>query len=320
MLQVDGYQSIYPETYHAFFGALIAPQLAGDPGLAIYYGKWGNRTVTFGPDVDPELVALSGARWLYVLGKEVPTVPGIVARFQDGASTVYEVPSVLPRAFVAGGLETRRDLADVVASLAAADLDRLRGTLYVTSGQEADTLRGGMPADLVDGPGGTATIATYTPDRVVVDVAADRPGVLVLTDVMAPGWVAERDGIEVPIATVDATFRGVSVDGSTRQVVFRYVPIFTYAGFGLAAIALACAIAWALGVRRRDMLEQGNLLQHRAKGRPQGRRSCRSRSRRSARGGPRTGLGGGVGDGHVGEQPADPWSASGRAGLPQTGR
>ena len=128
MLQVDGYQSIYPETYHAFFGALIAPQLAGDPGLAIYYGKWGNRTVTFGPDVDPELVALSGARWLYVLGKEVPTVPGIVARFRDGASTVYEVPSVLPRAFVAGGLETRRDLADVVASLAAADLDRLRGT------------------------------------------------------------------------------------------------------------------------------------------------------------------------------------------------
>ncbi len=252
MLQVDGYQSIYPLTYHTFFGGLIAPQLAESPWHTIYYGKWGNRTITYGPKVDPELVALAGARWLYVIGDDVPTVPGIVARFHDGAVTVYEVPSVLPRAFVAGSIETRADTADVVAGLATADLERLQGTAFVVAGAQADRLAGGPAGNTPSGPAGVATIASYAPDRVVVDVRAERPGVLVLTDVMAPGWIAERDGSALPIATVDATFRGVPVDSSTRQVVFRYAPGFTYLGFILAGSALIVTIAWALVVRRRD--------------------------------------------------------------------
>ena len=256
MLQVDGYQSMYPLTYHQFFGALIAPELAGSPFLRTYYGSWGNRAVTFGPNVDPELVALSGARWLYVLGNDVPTVPGIVARFQDATATVYEVPDVLPRAFIAGGLDVRRDPADVVAGLSAADLATLRGTAFVASGGDADQLWARIPADAASGSAGSTTIASYTPDRVVVRVNADRPGILVLTDVMAPGWVAERDGREVPIATVDATFRGVSVDETTRQVVFRYVPTFTFAGLAIAALALVAAISWALVVRRHDRHER----------------------------------------------------------------
>jgi Protein of unknown function (DUF6044) len=252
ILQVDGYQSMYPVTYHAFFGALIAPQIAESPVLVTYFGKWGNRAVTFGPNVDPELVALSGARWLYVIGTQVPTVPGIVARFHDGDVTVYEMPEVLPRAFIAGGLVVGSDPADVLAGLSAASLSSLRGSAFVAAGPDADRLRNALPTGAASGPAGSATITSYTPDRVAVEIHADRPGVLVLTDVMAPGWVAERDGTAVPIGTVDTTFRGVSVDASTRQVVFKYVPVFTYVGFALAMLAIASAIAWAVGVRRRD--------------------------------------------------------------------
>jgi len=243
-------------TYHGFFGALIAPQLATSPTLTTYFDDWGNRAVTFGPDVDPELVALSGARWLYVLGTDVPTVPGIVARFHDGKTTVYEVPDVLPRAFIVGALDVRADQAGVLAGLSSADLTTLGGTAFVAAGADAASLREGLGGGAA-GAVGSASIASYTPDRVVVDVDTDRPGVLILTDVMAPGWVAERDGTTVPIATVDATFRGVRVDAGTKHVVFRYVPLFTFAGFGLAAIALALAIAWAVLVRRRDMRAPG---------------------------------------------------------------
>ena len=104
LLQADGYQAVYPLTYHRYFGALIDPQLDTDPVAATYYRKWGNRAITFGPLVDPELVALDGVRWLYVRGDEVPSVPDAVPRFQDGDVTIYEAPSVLPRAFLAGGL------------------------------------------------------------------------------------------------------------------------------------------------------------------------------------------------------------------------
>jgi uncharacterized membrane protein YfhO len=140
--------------------------------------------------------------------------------------------------------------------LSSADLATLRGTAFVAAGSEADGLRDGLGSEAAGVPARSATIVSYTPDRVVVDVDTDRSGVLILTDVMAPGWVAERDGTTVPIATVDATFRGVRVDAGTRQVVFKYVPLFTYAGFGLAAIALGAAIIWAVLARRRDLRAQ----------------------------------------------------------------
>jgi hypothetical protein len=252
MLQVDGYQSIYPVTYHAFFGALIGPQVAASPSLETYYGKWGNRAVTFGPDVDSVLVALSGAHWLYVVGPEVPTIPGIIARFHQGDVTVYEVPSALPRAFIAGAVDVYPDLGTVVAALSTADLTTVRDSAFVTAAAAQDLLGAGLPGAPGDAAAGSATIASYTPDRVVIHVQADRPGVLVLTDVMAPGWVAERDGTSVPIATVDGTFRGVAVTSSTREVVFRYVPVFTYAGFALSLVALLAAVGWALAVRHHD--------------------------------------------------------------------
>lgn len=256
LLQADGYQAIYPLTYHAFFDALIAPTLAVDPAMAIYYRTWGGRAITFGPLVDPEIVALDGVRWLYVRGDERPSVPGIVERFRDEDTVVYENPAVLPRAFVVDRIAGYRDTKAVVDAMAIAHLEDLRTTAYLVDGPDAERLRRDVtPAsgsDAAGRPVGSASITVYAPDRVEIDVEADRTGVLVLTDVMAPGWVAERDGVAVPITTVDATFRGVAVDPATRSVVFRYVPLFTYAGFGLAGFALIGAVGWAALVRRRD--------------------------------------------------------------------
>lgn len=258
LLQADGYQAIYPLAYHRFFGGLIGPQLDADPARNTYFRKWGNRAITFGPRVDPELVALAGIRWLYVRGDGVPTMPGIVPRFRDADVTVYEVPSVLPRAFLAGAVRLERDPAAVVEALAAAGLATLRGTAFVVEGRDAETL-GSLPSvDGGAGVGGTAAtvgaaaIRSLTPDRVEVEVDAAGPAVLVLTDVMAPGWIAERDGTTAPIATVDGTFRGVAVDAGTSLVVFRYVPSFTYLGFGVAGLASLVLLAWAWLVRHRD--------------------------------------------------------------------
>jgi uncharacterized protein DUF6044 len=251
LLMADGYQAVYPLTYHRLFGALIDPQLETDPVAATYYRKWGNRAITFGRLVDPELVALSGVRWLYVRGDEVPSVPDAEVRFREGDVTIYEAPSVLQRAFLAGGLRVERDSGEVVRSLAEADLQTLGRTAFIAEGTDADILAG-VPRDHVPEDVGTASILLLTPDRVEVDVKAAGPAALVLTDVMAPGWIAERDGAPVPIATVDGAFRGVAVDPSTSRVVFRYIPLFTYVGFIVAVLALLATLAWAWLVRRSD--------------------------------------------------------------------
>jgi hypothetical protein len=253
LLQADGYQAIYPVTYHAFFDGLTTPHLDKDPAMATYFRAWGNRAYAFGPEVDPELVALAGVRWLYVVGPDLPTVPGLDERFRDGATAVFDVPSVLPRAFLADRVAIGATTDDVVEAMAGASLDDVRNTAWLVDGAQARSVRSQVPAGPAPHDQGVATIAEYAPDEVTITVGADRPSVLVLTDVMAPGWVAERDGSPVEIATVDATFRGVVVGPGEHQVVFRYRPLFTYLGFGIGAIALAAAILCALWVRRRDL-------------------------------------------------------------------
>jgi hypothetical protein len=260
LLQADGYQVMYPLAYHELFGQLIAPQLALDPDRWTYFHHWGNRAVTFGPHVDPELTALAGVRWLYVRGPEVPTVPGLIARFRDGDVTVFEMPAVVPRAFVARGVEVLPDDRAVGDRLAAASIEDLVRIAVLADGPDArstlDAVGRGVagPGDPDAGPGSmpAASIATYTPDRVVIDVATWLPGVLVLTDVWDPGWVAEVDGEPRSIVRTDLAYRGVVVLPGDRQVILRYAPTATYLGFVVAIAGLAALTALVVAVRRSD--------------------------------------------------------------------
>lgn len=255
--QADGYQAIYPLAYHGFFGALTDPGLHSDPGRFAYFHFYGARAYAFAPGVDPELVALAGARWLYVRGSQVPTVPGLIKRFSAGNITVYEDPDAFPRAFVVGAVRANDDAAGVLTDLAAASLGDLRGTAYATGVDAAalarslgdgaaSTSQAGTP-----GPAGTATITVDVPDRLEIDIKARRPAILILTDTAAPGWVAEVDGKEVAVRIVDGAFRGIPVDAATRHVMFVYQPGFTLIGFAIAGISLAAAVLWVSWIGRR---------------------------------------------------------------------
>jgi hypothetical protein len=256
--QVDGYQAIYPLAYHDFFGALTAPGLEANPARWNAFHKWGGRAYAFYPQIDPELTSLAGARWLYVVGDSLPTVPGIVERFRDGNVRVFENPAAFPRAFIVGRSETVADTPAMLRKLRDARLDELRGTAWLTA-RQAKAPHGtspypgmaSLPFDGQAGPAGTATITLDTPDRVEMDVQPTRPGVLVLSDADAPGWVAEVDGQAAPIYTVDAAFRGIALPAGARHVVFRYGPGFTYVGLLIAALGLLVAIPWIWFTGRR---------------------------------------------------------------------
>jgi Protein of unknown function (DUF6044) len=247
--QVDGYQAIYPVAYHGFFGEMTAPGLDANPVRWRYFHLWGARAYAFSPMVDPELVSLVGGRWLYVVGDGEPTVPGIVDRFRDGDVTVYENPAAFPRAILVGAVDVAPDRATVLDRLGGASRADLAGWAYLAAadaGQLRPVLDGGTP-----GPAGTVTVTSETPDRIELDVRADRPAVLVLFDTAAPGWIAEVDGERTLMTTVDGAFRGIAVDPSARHVVFRYGPGFTVLGFIAAGIAAVLAVGWVWLVGRR---------------------------------------------------------------------
>jgi hypothetical protein len=71
---------------------------------------------------------------------------------------------------------------------------------------------------------GTARIVEWHPDRVTIEAESPHGGLLALHDLHYPGWIAEVDGIRVPILRADVLFRAIEVPSGRRRVVFRYAP------------------------------------------------------------------------------------------------
>jgi hypothetical protein len=256
LFQADGYQAIYPLGYHDVFGALIAEQLAADPGLYRYFWSWGVRAYSFGPNIDPDVADLLGIHWLYVRGDETLD-PLYVERFREGDMAVYENANPLPRAFVARQVQEGSTRADLVDALGRASRDELASTAWILSGDKAAfgpalEVKSGSAAGTRLQPAQPVGITSYTADRVDLAVPDGPAGVLVLTDTYGPGWTATVDGVDTPVAPVDLAFRGVVVPAGAHQDVLRYVPVATYAGIALAGLALVVALGLAEVVRRAD--------------------------------------------------------------------
>jgi hypothetical protein len=98
----------------------------------------------------------------------------------------------------------------------------------------------------VEGGKGTATVASWSPNRVVIDVAGADPGALLVYNMnFDEGWHADTG----PVVAVRNTLATPLPSGSAR-VTFHYRP--PYLGAGLLAAALAVGVlAW---LRRRERI------------------------------------------------------------------
>jgi hypothetical protein len=99
---------------------------------------------------------------------------------------------------------------------------------------------------------GEARLVGYGRDEAVVEVDAERPALLVLTDVHFPGWKATVDGRDAEIERVDYLLRGVQVPAGSHTVELSYEPASWRAGWIVSALALLAIAGLALlGLRRR---------------------------------------------------------------------
>jgi hypothetical protein len=93
-----------------------------------------------------------------------------------------------------------------------------------------------------------ARLAEDRPERVVAEVTSNQPGLLVLTDLDYPGWIAEEGGRRLSILRADGFFRAVALPAGTHRVVFRYRPVSFYAGAGISILALlTILVLWHSG-------------------------------------------------------------------------
>jgi hypothetical protein len=95
---------------------------------------------------------------------------------------------------------------------------------------------------------GSVDVLAYSANQVVLQ--AEGPGLLVLADVMYPGWGASLDGDAQPIQTYQGVLRAVQISAGTHRVVFSFHPILVYAGWGIT-LASGILIALLVCVGRR---------------------------------------------------------------------
>jgi len=164
--------------------------------------------------------------------------------FDADGVRIYRNVDAFPRAFLVHRAEVVADPAGVLERLTSPEFDPRTTALLETP----PPLTLSRPAGEL---AGTATIARYGADEVVINVDAPAPGILVLTDQYYPGWESEVDGTPTEILVTDYVFRGVPVKPGTHRVVFRFVPRSFQRGLWVAALGSMLALGAMFAMRRR---------------------------------------------------------------------
>jgi hypothetical protein len=99
---------------------------------------------------------------------------------------------------------------------------------------------------------GRSVIRTYQPERVMIDVTAERDCFMLFQDSYYPGWKATVDGRRAEIEQTDIGMRAIRVDrGShTVEMVFRPASLVLGLILSLAGVLLTAAYAWKFRPRR----------------------------------------------------------------------
>jgi hypothetical protein len=150
---------------------------------------------------------------------------------------LYANPNAFPRAFVVHRATRVESAEEAVRHLLMPRFDPRREAL----------VEGEPPTLALGAKEGTSRveIPVYQAARVVVRVETSEPGLLVLTDTYAPGWVATRNGEAVQIYPTDGLFRGVLVPAGQSELIFRYRPHRFYWGAVISVVAgILGSILW----------------------------------------------------------------------------
>ena len=171
------------------------------------------------------------------------------AEYDDGVAVVWRNLRALPRAWLVREVEAvdGEEALRRIRGEGAREFDPRRTALLEVAAEELPRLtRDAMGGETA--AAGTARIAAYEPNRIVVETDADAPSVLVLSEIFYPGWEATVDGARARIDLADYLLRAVAVPAGRHRVEMRYrAPAARNGAFvsALTVALLAGLSAWS---------------------------------------------------------------------------
>lgn len=168
---------------------------------------------------------------------------------ENGKTRIYLNEGFFPRAYVVPKAIPAANEAEALA-LVQQQAESLAGIVVLETADTVDPPRW----ETAVSPASNVTITHYDLNEVVLDVALDDAGFMVLADTYYPGWRATIDGEDTPLYRANSLVRAVYVPAGDHLVTFSFLPqdfIWGTAVSGLAMLLAIIVMGWGWVRSRR---------------------------------------------------------------------
>jgi hypothetical protein len=179
----------------------------------------------------------------YVLDSRELDGPGLERVYEGDGIKVYRLGDPLPRAWVVYDSLPLDDGA-AIDLLNRDDFDP-RTTAVLELGSDLLALSGSSKR------GEAGRIVEASPGRLVLEVAPQDAGLLVVSQPFYPGWQARVEGVEVPVRRVDYLLQGIPIGPGPQRVELTF-RVSTLSAVVSLVVLVLCAGGLAYFWRRRD--------------------------------------------------------------------
>jgi hypothetical protein len=184
----------------------------------------------------------------YVVSAEpYQQVPPMLRVVHNGTGQVLEFGAALPRVTVVGEYRVMSPPEAILDSIAGG---RFNSRMLTFLEQDPHLTLG--PVE-----GAQATIDSYRLNDVAITVDTPGPGLVRLSDLWYPDWVATVDGRAAAILKADYLLRAVAVPAGRHQVEFHYRSKSVRHGLVLSIVSIVIVLAGFGGPMLRDRMRAG---------------------------------------------------------------
>jgi hypothetical protein len=171
---------------------------------------------------------------LRFLTTDAPVETPLLTRVGEGPrGIVYEVTAAGPHAWFPAAVEATQDTAVALSRVLAMTDPAALAIVEADVAPEAGS--------------GSASVSRYEPGEVVIEIEAERAGLLFVSEIWHPSWLAFIDGEPAEVLRTNVAFRGVVVPAGQHELRFQYSAAEFRLGFGLSALGLVGALAVIIG-------------------------------------------------------------------------
>ncbi len=165
---------------------------------------------------------------------EVPSSVIAETTLGNTRAMLHKISDPFPRAWMTYRIMETTDQAQVIGWLSDPGFDP-RSTVILPR-KPALALPSQPPQN------SSVTITKYLPESISADVDTPSDGVLVISEMDYPGWVAMVDGKITNILRADAGLRGVALTKGKHRVDLDYRPVSVTVGAAVSVLALAAMV------------------------------------------------------------------------------